>query len=395
MGLAKPREDPRLTALLEQHGAILKRLNLKRRELERFNEESEGVRAQLAEYFAPIAEQTQSLDDEIHALFEKILKSPKRSKRRAREIEELYLDLQALGTISPRSEPDDADAQNPFAEDPGGYEGESEAPPTEAAPAESARDPHRGRGGDKRNFRALFLKLAAELHPDKVQDNHEKERRTELMKELNRAYRDGDIARILEIESTLSIASSEGSGLSSEDESERRCRVLESQNELLATQYKELLDDLLEARRSMVGEAVIEVRRNRRKRAANPYRTLIEPMEEFLEFLGGVRDHVESFVQNKISLEEFLDGPEMGDEIGDEIDGLVSIDGLISAAENDCDCPECTAMRELALLHLVEMTEGMMNPPAQRRPGRAKAGAKPTRQRQKAARKKNKKSRKK
>ncbi len=397
--LAKPKEDPRLAELLELHASVLKRLGQKQRELGRFNDECEELRMQLVEFLLPIEAKGTSLDEAIHILFENIL-SRKRSRRANGEIKSLYWQLQLVGTISPRLPDQDlpgSSPSNPFP--PAGA-----IPPAEPffeekdrAPEPPRSEPHRGRGDDKKNLRSLFLKLAAALHPDKVQDDQEKKRRTQLMKELNRAYQDGDVAKIIEIESRLDIGS-----LASEDHNpegiiERQCRVLRTQYELLGKQYNEVLDDLLEARRSMLGEAVIEVRRNKRARLANPLCTIIDPMQESIDYLQKVHDHVEEFSTGKTNLEGFLEGPILynGEDSGD-----------VDEYDEDCDCPECVAMREnecdcdycreeqqaadRAVLSLLgfgpEQAPGPKIRPSKK--------VKNTRKRQKAARKKNRKKRK-
>ena len=375
--LAKPSQDPRLAQLLEQHEAVLKRLGQKQRELERFNEESESVRLHLVEFLLPIETKGRSLDDNVHRLFGKILNTRKRSQRAIREIRELYWELQILGTISQRDSLDDSPfpvgMKTPFETfDPRSVNEPvfDETPPNIE---EYTPDAHHGRADDKKDLRSLFLKLAAALHPDKVQDHQEKHRRTQLMKELNRAYQAGDLAKILEIEASLDIGSLESVGDNPEDEIDRRCRVLASQLELLTRQYHQILDDLLCARRSMLGEAVIEVRRNRRARASDPYQTIVEPMEESIEFLQDIHDHVESFAAGKTTLEEFLEGP-----IGDGDD------------DEECDCPNCIAMREAEFLDMVAMM-GLGDFQTAQPKARSKPKAKKARQKQKAARKKNRK----
>jgi len=49
-------------------------------------------------------------------------------------------------------------------------------------------------------MRDLFRRLATAIHPDKAQDADSQEERTEAMKEVTRAYRDGDLASLIELE---------------------------------------------------------------------------------------------------------------------------------------------------------------------------------------------------
>ncbi len=399
--LAKLKEDPRLAELLELHTSVLKRLGQKQRELGRFNDECDELRMQLVEFLLPIEAKGRSLDEAIHLLFENIL-ARKRSKRAKGEIKSLYWQLQLVGTISPRL-PDQAlpgsssSPSNPF-------------PPAEAippaepffeenapAPETLRSEPHRGRGDDKKNLRSLFLKLAAALHPDKVQDDQEKKRRTQLMKELNRAYQDGDVARIIEIESRLDIGSLAGEDHDPEDVIERRCRVLRTQYELLGKQYNEVLDDLLEARRSMLGEAVIEVRRNKRARLANPLCTIIDPMQESIDYLQKVHDHVEGFSTGKTNLEDFLESPILykGEDFDDdnEYDENCNCPECVAMREDECDCDYCREEQQAADRAVLSLL-GFGPEQAPEPKIRPSKKVKNTRKRQKAARKKNRKKRK-
>lgn len=384
VGLTKPNEDPRLTQLLALHESVLKRLGQKQRELSRFNEEAEGVRLHLVEFLLPIEEEGRRLDEEIHKVFETLLAKKKYQRVRA-GIEALYRELQILGTISERfdseSEPELMGAPQPNEANP--YSDDRIFEDDEPARQQESATRHRGGSDDRKDMRALFLKLAEALHPDKVQDDEEKARRTELMKDLNRAYQDGDVAKILEIEAALSISGGTDTALK-EDDIERRCRVLENQYCLLQKQYRELLDELLEVRRSMLGEAVIEARRNRRARAADPYRTIIEPMEQSIAFLQGVHDHVASFAAGEISVDEFLDGPLMGDESQCDCPDCVA-----EREEPFCDCPQCTREREDEVLAMLQSLMAAETAQASARQKTQKA--KKARKQQKASRKKNRK----
>ncbi len=386
----KPNENPRLGELLDRHESALRRLGQKQRELKRFKAECEELRLQLAEFLLPIEAKGRSLDDAIHRLFQELLTTRKRSKRTIRKIRKLYEDLQLLGTISSRAEDDEhplvsgiqdraeAAGGNPYSD-----------PFFEDAAAEVCKPaPHRGRSDDKKNLRSLFLKLAGALHPDKVQDDQEKRRRTELMKELNRAYQDGDAARILQIELSLNIGALCNIGEGPESESDRRCRVLQTQYELLAEQYDEALGDLREARSGMLGVAVIEVRRNRRAHLANPLSTIIDPMEDSIEFLQNVHDHVEGFAKSEMTLDDFLDGPLLADD--DELDDDCNCPACLTRRQEECGCPECVVMEEDAFLVMLDMM-GLAAPIAPKRSSSKKS--KEARKSQKAARKKNRKKR--
>lgn len=50
------------------------------------------------------------------------------------------------------------------------------------------------------SVKSVYRQLSIALHPDKEQDAKEKERKTELMKEINRAYKEKDILKLLELQ---------------------------------------------------------------------------------------------------------------------------------------------------------------------------------------------------
>ena len=54
--------------------------------------------------------------------------------------------------------------------------------------------------GGSRALRDIFRKLASALHPDREHDVAERARKTELMKELNQAYAERDLLRLLELQ---------------------------------------------------------------------------------------------------------------------------------------------------------------------------------------------------
>ncbi|MFM6476490.1 MAG: molecular chaperone DnaJ, partial [Dolichospermum sp.] len=83
-----------------------------------------------------------------------------------------------------------------------------------------------------------FLRLAEIFHPDKVKDNETQMTHTEIMKEINKAYQEGDLARLLEIERQYEVG--EAIDNNSEDDLSRRCKNIEQHNQILKTQYEKL-----------------------------------------------------------------------------------------------------------------------------------------------------------
>lgn len=155
----------------------------------------EGSRATLHE----IAE----FDRAIHQLFVELVMDRKRRTSVRAQIaalhEELSGDVLSLeGLLAVMSPPPADDRPGPDRDAP---HVPDDAPDDEAA--DDAPDVPSATPGSS-SLRGLFRRLAENLHPDKVQDHDGKAARTELMKEVTSAYRDGDLARLLEIERTWS-----------------------------------------------------------------------------------------------------------------------------------------------------------------------------------------------
>ena len=70
------------------------------------------------------------------------------------------------------------------------------APPSAARP----RDDKAG------TLRDIFCRLAHALHPDRAGEGGDADARTEAMKDVNRAYREGDLASLVEIQRTWALA---------------------------------------------------------------------------------------------------------------------------------------------------------------------------------------------
>ncbi|MHC5829381.1 MAG: J domain-containing protein, partial [Nostoc sp.] len=107
---------------------------------------------------------------------------------------------------------------------------------------ESVESASVARTENSRKIRQTFLRLAEIFHPDKVKDSETQRYHTEIMKEINKAYQEGDLARLLEIERIQEVG--EVIDNNSEDDLTRKCRTLEQQNQILLTQYENLKREL-------------------------------------------------------------------------------------------------------------------------------------------------------
>lgn len=297
----------RLAALEKEHQSLLKKIKRKRTELKNFVEQMRSLATEIFHRATPSFRKMTKLDQEIHALFKDILNDSKLSKKNRKKIESLYKNLQYAGVISPKldDEPEEPELDELF-------ETDNSVPPHEHHQQQQAQNefntPSATRSDESRKIRQTFLRLAEIFHPDMVKDPETQMRHTEIMKEINKAYQEGDLARLLEIEQQHQAGESIDNN--SEDEVTRKCNRIEQQNQILKQQYENLKRELRQVKKTPEGAMVSDCKKFKKQG--------IEPIEEMLEQLGNqinivsqLRNFVRDFQQQKISIKEFLDGPEV------------------------------------------------------------------------------------
>jgi hypothetical protein len=338
--LGHAQASARLQHLGAEHERLRKKVLRRRRELERFETDLREINGTVSGRASSFIEEALQLNAAIHASFADILDGKKLSRRARARVREIYEDLAREGILTPEGAapgpgPDDRDdwpgpdgragrhaSPGDHADAPPGAEPEDDG-------GQDANASHRGRAAHLRDLRKTFLTLADAIHPDKVQDEEEKAARTEAMKELNRAYREGDLARILEIERAWNLEGKlDPDGAA--DEIERRCQALEHKNALLAEQLHALSQRLGSLRRTIPGAIVVDVRRLRRERDPDPIATVLAPLEQELDMLRSLASFVQSFQNGEMSLARFLEGPQLVyDQEDDLLDEDVSLDDVI------------------------------------------------------------------
>lgn len=272
----------------------------------RLQQEARAAVTQMASRMGTIVEEAMGLDGEIHAMMDALAGDPARPRAEREQLRRLHRDLQGH-VISIRSD--------------GGVHGAASPGPAGARPTvprghagtrledEHATVPSRPRPAERGVLRGLFRKLVEALHPDKVQDDDAKARRTEVMKQVTVAYQDGDLARLVEIERAW--ASSEAAPPDDGDEAiDRQVAARERTNAELRTQLRSLERELRALRASAEGKLAKEVQRH----GDGDYLTPIAAeADEELRSMRQVRDFIRAFRDGQISLEELLDGPSPDD----------------------------------------------------------------------------------
>ncbi len=324
----------RLVALLRERQKLLANVTRKKGKLEKLRTALDAQHAQMAQLASaarPLLAQGLEIDREVHGLFAAILTRPNLKRKDRRLIQDLYQALQLEGILTAGPSPDD-DIFG-FDNGSGAKSWDSDAGEFPPSPDPTGESPpaRRAAGSTAAAIRDLFRRLANAIHPDKAQDGDSRERRTEVMKEVTRAYQDGDLARLIELEKVWLTDASPDPG-SDEDETERRCASLEQTNRELKRQLKELDAQMRELRRSDPAEFVTALGLGG-KRGDAQLGGLLATLESEVQALRETRELVQSFVEGKITLAELVAGPATGQpeepddepELGDLDDFLIDI----------------------------------------------------------------------
>lgn len=307
--LAPSQVHLRLEGLEIEHQKLLKQIKKKRTELDKFIEQMRTVATEVYGRATPNIQKIAVIDKEIHAIFNEIIKNKKLNKQNKKKVEEIYRSLQYAEIISPQPiELEEIEIEEKFDGDEEFnksnqshqhyyYQSDTEAQSASASRSESSK-----------KIRHIFLRLAEVFHPDKASDSETQERHTEIMKEINRAYTEGDLARLLEIEQQYQVGEQIDS--SSEDDLSRKCLRIEQQNGVLKTQFESLKKSLREAKKTPQGGMVTDFRKFR-KQGVEPLDTITEQLENQINIISQIRDYAQDFNQSKISVKQFLQGPEI------------------------------------------------------------------------------------
>ncbi|NER38791.1 MAG: J domain-containing protein [Oscillatoria sp. SIO1A7] len=317
--LALSSSHARLEQLEEEHQWLLKQIKRKRTELTNFLEQMRSIALEIVGRTQPIHQRLLEIDVEIHALFEEIFTTRKLGKQSRKKIEEVYRMLQKIGAISPKYDEDDEDLEEDWNEDGFGTEREDDSDfnfnfNSDGFDREDNAPPDRENSNDSpdlKQMRRSFLRLASIFHPDKVTNQDKKEDYEEIMKEVNRAYEEGDMARLLELERQYELDKSINLENASSTEVERQCDRLEMDNQMLKTQYDNIKSELRWMRRTPEGEMVKEYRSLVRE-GFDPIQEMVSAAEHQIQEMEKIRNFVANFRDKKITIKEFLKGPDIG-----------------------------------------------------------------------------------
>ena len=298
-----------LAGLEKEHQSLLKQIKKKRTELNNFVEKMRSLATEVFHRVSPNMQTMAELDAEIHALFAEILTTRKMGKQTQKNIQSLYRSLQMGGIISYKpieEEEDDDEELDELFEDNDSQENHQRRRQFWEAEQDS-ESPTVARTDESRKIRQTFLRLAEIFHPDKVKDNETQMTHTEIMKEINKAYQDGDLARLLEIERKYEVG--ETIDNNSEDDLSRRCKNIEQHNQILKNQYEKLKQELRLAKNTPEGSMVADYKKAA-KQGIDCIELMLETIQSQTKIVAEIRDFVQDFKDKKITIKEFLAGPE-------------------------------------------------------------------------------------
>ena len=300
-----------LAGLEKEHQSLLNQIKKKRTELNNFVEKMRSLATEVFHRVSPNMQTMAELDAEIHALFTEILNTRKMGKQTQKNIQSLYRSLQMGGIISYKpieeeKENDDNEELDELFEDNDSQENHQRRRQFWEAEQDS-ESPTVARTDESRKIRQTFLRLAEIFHPDKVKDNETQMTHTEIMKEINKAYQDGDLARLLEIERKYEVG--ETIDNNSEDDLSRRCKNIEQHNQILKNQYEKLKQELRLAKNTPEGSMVADYKKAA-KQGVDCIELMLETIQSQTKIVAEIRDFVQDFKDKKITIKEFLAGPE-------------------------------------------------------------------------------------
>ncbi|NUN64000.1 molecular chaperone DnaJ [Pseudanabaena biceps] len=305
----------RLNFLEKENTKLIQQIETNRTKVNKLNESIKEVGIQIAQRIAPYRQKLMELDDQIHDTFQEVLNTRKLGKKSRKDIETVYYNLQLDGIISPKHLPTDED----LFEDDDEYQADDEpdwrdhqkrSPQFPAEPAPPDRE-------ELKKIRQLFLRLADSFHPDKVTDETEKEYRTEIMKEINLAYKNGDLARLLAIEKQQELNAI--IDRDSSDDLTRHCAKVEAENSYLKEQLETLKQQLKQTKKTQAGE-MTAVFKKISKYGGDPIGEALQEVELQISIVEKMYQFINDFRDRRITIKEFLRGPRelMPEEMSEE-----------------------------------------------------------------------------
>ncbi len=318
-GLALHAMAARAEELLKERARLLRDVNKKKQQVEQARAAAERELQATLRKMAPLVERHRALVGELTLLFDELLAEGRLSASARKKVGKVRSSLELSGFLSPIADLEEDEASY-AAHDPHDPWGEDErdepwSEPAGAGGAPRAAEDHSVRevasarqpGQERRTLRDIFRSLARAVHPDQARQEPDRERRTEVMKEVTRAYEAGDLARLIELESAWQSERV----LTGDGDPELRCRELERINRELLNQVRQLTRELR------------DVKRAARDASFGPIDQMVEQATRELNEFAAICEFVCKFRDGKIKLAEFVRGPMHAQAGGDDMEQLL------------------------------------------------------------------------
>lgn len=326
--LAVGSPDLRVAALLRERDQLLRKIAAKDRERGRLQQSSEELSRTLRSELPPIFARQQQISAELKKLFEELL-SRQLSRSARRSVRSVFDSLRGSGFIADDLDEElDDEAEEAFQHAQRTGRGRADRDEREHQSASHggswAHAEHNAKGGSGVQsgdaLRSNFRRIAAALHPDRVQSEAAKRARTELMKALTHAYEAGDLAGLLQIEERW--LSSEGAKEQADGDSgpqsgsadvgawgAARVRGLERLVADLGSQLRAVNAEIRNLRRESPLADLTGVRPRSRAHQAELLADFVGRANSELKLAERMLTFVQSFAVGEISLVEFMAGP--------------------------------------------------------------------------------------
>jgi hypothetical protein len=346
-------DGERLRVLGREHEGLLEKVAKRRAARERMEGEIRAATNAIGAATEELAVEARRLDAEMHAMIERWIAAPRRTKKERDALRRLYEYLIETGMLSPPAFRVDAPPPGKA-----GRKKKAEAAEAEERVVESAAKPA---GPDRGVLRTLYRKLVEAMHPDRVQDEREKHARTEAMKEVTVAYQAGDFARLVELE--RSWTAREEIAARGEDTAVRIDELVKAIEEL-KRQLKGLEKEARAVRTTYEWKLTAELKRQGKK--GDPIAKVRAQAEAELVPLRSTHAHLARFEAGEITLEALLAGPQAPGRDHDDEGGLpvtvADIDSIIElmVQERGRGKKGPRSRRELDMVELLEAVRSFM-----------------------------------
>jgi hypothetical protein len=295
----------RLAKLLAERDRLLKAIERRKMDLARAQAVGREVATRMFRDVFPLLEKYDAIGRVVWALFDALLADKSRSRRARKVISEIRAELIDAGVLdrlrhsaTPESAPMPAIGDDKAPDE--------ETEPSSGAEVDSAHPQGAAPGRD--SLRSMFRRLALLMHPGRAAHDADRDLRTHFMKEATQAYQDGDLARMVDLESSWKRTMPDealGADAAPLDDVERRCAVLDRMIEELREQLRSINRELKGLRRALPPPNM-------------PLEILVEETQEELAALEHIRAFVADFKEGRITLEQFKMGPPMPDASSEE-----------------------------------------------------------------------------